>query len=105
MFLERGDAMGIGDFAARRFGIQLHRRRALRHHRRAVVANLDGGLGHQCVGPERALGDRAERHPLVLVDRRGTVVGRYPGEASQAQLGNLIDQKLATSCGAATASP
>jgi len=42
---------------------------------------------------------------FVLVDRRGIVVGRYPGEASQAQLGNLIDQKLATSSGAATASP
>jgi cytochrome oxidase Cu insertion factor (SCO1/SenC/PrrC family) len=42
---------------------------------------------------------------FVLVDRRGIVVGRYPGEASQAQLANLIDQKLATSSGAASASP
>jgi thiol-disulfide isomerase/thioredoxin len=42
---------------------------------------------------------------FVLVDRRAIVVGRYPGEASQAQLANLIGQKLATSSGAATASP
>jgi thiol-disulfide isomerase/thioredoxin len=42
---------------------------------------------------------------FVLVDRRGIVVARYPGEASQAQLANLIDQKLATSSGAASASP
>ena len=42
---------------------------------------------------------------FVLVDRRGIVVGRYPGEASQAQLANLIDQKLVTSSGAASASP
>jgi thiol-disulfide isomerase/thioredoxin len=42
---------------------------------------------------------------FVLVDERGVVVGRYPGEASPAQLENLIDQKLATSSGAATASP
>lgn len=42
---------------------------------------------------------------FVLVDQRGVVVGRYPGEASQAQLKNLIDQKLATSSAAATGSP
>ena len=42
---------------------------------------------------------------FVLVDQKGIVVGRYPGEASQAQLANLIDQKLTTSYGAATASP
>jgi thiol-disulfide isomerase/thioredoxin len=42
---------------------------------------------------------------FVLVDRRGTVVGRYPGETSQAQLASLIDQKLVTSSGAATGSP
>ena len=42
---------------------------------------------------------------FVLVDQKGTVVGRYPGEASQAQLANLIDQKLVTSSGAATGSP
>ena len=42
---------------------------------------------------------------FVLVDQRGVVVGRYPGEASQAQLQNLIDQKLVTSSGAATGSP
>jgi len=42
---------------------------------------------------------------FVLVDRRGIVVARYPGEASQAQLANLIDQKLATSSVAASASP
>ena len=42
---------------------------------------------------------------FVLVDQKGTVVGRYPGEASAAQLERLIDQKLATSFGAATASP
>ena len=42
---------------------------------------------------------------VVLVDQRGVVVGRYPGEASPAQLGTLIDQKLITSSGAATASP
>jgi thiol-disulfide isomerase/thioredoxin len=42
---------------------------------------------------------------FVLVDRRGIVVGRYPGEASQAQLANLINQKLTTSFGAASASP
>jgi thiol-disulfide isomerase/thioredoxin len=42
---------------------------------------------------------------FVLIDGRGIVVARYPGEASQAQLANLIDQKLTTSSGAATASP
>jgi thiol-disulfide isomerase/thioredoxin len=42
---------------------------------------------------------------FVLVDRRGIVVGRYPGEASSAQLEALIDQKLSTSSGAATSSP
>ena len=42
---------------------------------------------------------------FVLVDRRGIVVGRYPGEASPAQLANLIDQKLITSSGAANGSP
>jgi thiol-disulfide isomerase/thioredoxin len=42
---------------------------------------------------------------FVLVDQKGVVVGRYPGEASPAQLGALIDQKLATSSGAATGSP
>lgn len=31
---------------------------------------------------------------FVLVDERGVVVGRYPGEASQSQLRALIDQKL-----------
>src|SRR5207248_8743613 len=41
----------------------------------------------------------------VLVDRRGVVVARYPGEASQAQLAKLIDQKLITSSGAANGSP
>jgi cytochrome oxidase Cu insertion factor (SCO1/SenC/PrrC family) len=42
---------------------------------------------------------------FVLVDARGVVVARYPGEASQAQLANLIDQKLVTSSGAPSASP
>jgi thiol-disulfide isomerase/thioredoxin len=42
---------------------------------------------------------------FVLVDQRGVVVARYPGEASQAQLANLIDQKLITSSGAANGSP
>jgi thiol-disulfide isomerase/thioredoxin len=42
---------------------------------------------------------------FVLVDRRGIVVARYPGEASQRQLATLIDQKLVTSSGAASASP
>jgi thiol-disulfide isomerase/thioredoxin len=42
---------------------------------------------------------------FVLVDGRGVVVARYPGEASQAQLATLIDQKLITSSGAANASP
>ena len=42
---------------------------------------------------------------FVLVDGRGVVVARYPGEASAAQLANLIDQKLITSSGAANASP
>lgn len=42
---------------------------------------------------------------FVLVNQQGVVVGRYPGEASQAQLKNLIDQKLATSSAAATGSP
>jgi thiol-disulfide isomerase/thioredoxin len=42
---------------------------------------------------------------FVLVDQKGIVVGRYPGEASHAQLANLIDQKLVTSSGAATSSP
>lgn len=38
---------------------------------------------------------------FVLVDRRGIVVARYPGEASQAQLERLVT----TSFGAASASP
>jgi thiol-disulfide isomerase/thioredoxin len=38
---------------------------------------------------------------FVLVDQRGIVVGRYPGEASQAQLERLVT----TSFGAASASP
>ena len=42
---------------------------------------------------------------IVLVDQRGIVVGRYPGEASTAQLATLIDQKLLTSSVAASASP
>jgi thiol-disulfide isomerase/thioredoxin len=42
---------------------------------------------------------------FVLVDQRGIVVGRFPGEASSAQLAALIDQKLATSSAAASASP
>ncbi len=42
---------------------------------------------------------------FVLVDQRGIVVGRYPGEASSAQLERLIEQKLATSSDAASASP
>ena len=42
---------------------------------------------------------------FVLVDQHGVVVGRYPGEASTAQLATLIDQKLVTSSGAANASP
>ena len=42
---------------------------------------------------------------FVLVDQRGIVVGRYPGEASTAQLATLIDQKLVTSSAAATGSP
>jgi thiol-disulfide isomerase/thioredoxin len=33
---------------------------------------------------------------FVLVDQRGIVVARYPGEASTAQLETLIDQKLLT---------
>jgi thiol-disulfide isomerase/thioredoxin len=33
---------------------------------------------------------------IVLVDQRGVVVGRYPGEASEAQLRALIEQKLLT---------
>ena len=42
---------------------------------------------------------------FVLVDKQGVVVGRYPGEASAAQLARLIDQKLVTSSAAANASP
>ena len=42
---------------------------------------------------------------FVLVDQRGIVVGRYPGEASSAQLERLINQKLAISSDAASASP
>jgi thiol-disulfide isomerase/thioredoxin len=42
---------------------------------------------------------------FVLVNRKGIVVARYPGEASSAQLKRLIDQKLATSSDAATVSP
>ncbi len=42
---------------------------------------------------------------FVLVNEKGIVVGRYPGEASPAQLVNLIDQKLPTSSGAANGSP
>ena len=38
---------------------------------------------------------------FVLVDQRGIVVGRYPGEASQAQLERFVT----TSFGAASASP
>ena len=41
---------------------------------------------------------------FVFIDQRGIVVSRYPGEASQAKLENLV-QTLATSSGAATASP
>jgi thiol-disulfide isomerase/thioredoxin len=41
---------------------------------------------------------------FVFVDQAGVVVNRYPGETSQAHLENLV-QKLATSSGAATASP
>jgi len=41
---------------------------------------------------------------FVFVDQRGVVVNRYPGEASQAKLESLV-QSLATSSGAATASP
>jgi thiol-disulfide isomerase/thioredoxin len=33
---------------------------------------------------------------FVLVDQRGVVVGRYPGEASKAQLQALIESKLVT---------
>ena len=33
---------------------------------------------------------------FVMVDQRGIVVARYPGEASTAQLQTLIDQKLLT---------
>jgi len=42
---------------------------------------------------------------FVLVDQHGIVVARYPGEASQAQLETLIDQKLLTSSVAANGSP
>jgi len=42
---------------------------------------------------------------FVLVDQHGIVVARYPGEASQAQLQKLIDQKLPTSSVAANGSP
>jgi thiol-disulfide isomerase/thioredoxin len=42
---------------------------------------------------------------FVLVDQRGIVVARYPGEASQAQLQRLIDQQLLTSSVAASGSP
>lgn len=42
---------------------------------------------------------------FVLVDQRGVIVGRFPGEASSAQLEALIDQKLLTSVSAASASP
>jgi len=42
---------------------------------------------------------------FVLVDQRGIVAARYPGEASQAQLEKLIDQKLLTSSVAANGSP
>ena len=42
---------------------------------------------------------------IVLVDKRGIVVARYPGEASSAQLQALIDQKLATSAAVGAASP
>jgi thiol-disulfide isomerase/thioredoxin len=41
---------------------------------------------------------------FVFVDQAGVVVNRYPGETSQAHLENLV-QKLATSSGAANASP
>ena len=41
---------------------------------------------------------------FVLVDQRGIVVGRYPGEASSAQLQALIDQRFVISSVAASAS-
>ena len=41
---------------------------------------------------------------FVFIDQRGVVVNRYPGEASQAKLENLV-QTLVTSSGAANASP
>jgi thiol-disulfide isomerase/thioredoxin len=41
---------------------------------------------------------------FVFVDQAGVVVNRYPGETSQAHLETLV-QKLATSSGAANASP
>ncbi len=40
---------------------------------------------------------------FVFIDQAGVVVNRYPGEASQAHLENLV-QKLATSSGAANGS-
>jgi thiol-disulfide isomerase/thioredoxin len=40
---------------------------------------------------------------FVFIDQAGKVVNRYPGEASQAHLENLV-QKLATSSGAANGS-
>ena len=42
---------------------------------------------------------------FVLVDQKGIVVARYPGEASSSQLERLIDQKLATSSDVANESP
>lgn len=42
---------------------------------------------------------------FVLVDQRGIVVARYPGAASSTELATLIDEKLLTSSGAASASP
>ena len=42
---------------------------------------------------------------FVLVDQRGIVVARYPGEASQAQLQTLIDRKLLISSVVANGSP
>jgi len=42
---------------------------------------------------------------FVLVNDRGVVVGRYPGEASSQQLESLINQKLLTSSVSANESP
>ncbi len=66
----RRAVLRVEEVAERGLRQQLHRRGALRLHRRLVAADLDRRLRHQLVAPQRALGDGAEHHPLAHVDGR-----------------------------------